>query len=71
MTTIISIVLLFCLALFGWAIAEFKSDYCVYERNEEECATEAKAADAIKKNGFNELNIKDVIATISTKGFKA
>ncbi|MCR5131223.1 MAG: hypothetical protein K6C10_07180 [Prevotella sp.] len=70
-TTIIVIVLLICVSLCGWAIAELKADHCVYKNSEEEDAVEEKAADAIKKNGFHELGIKDVIATISTKGFQA
>ena len=70
-TTIIAIVLLICLSLCGWAIAEMKGRHCVYEHSEEEKAVEQHAADLIEKNGFNELGIKDVIATISTKGFTA
>ncbi len=65
-TVIITIAFLICLALCGWTVAELKANHCIYEHNEEE-----KAAELIQKNGFHELNIKDVIATISTKGFKA
>ena len=68
MTVIITIAVLICIALCGWAIAE---THCVYEHAEEETAVEQQAAENIKKNGFHELGIKDVIATISTKGFKA
>ena len=71
MTVIITIAVLICIALCGWAIAEMKDNHCVYEHSEEETAVEQQAAENIKKNGFHELGIKDVIATISTKGFKA
>ena len=70
-TVIITIAFLFCLALCGWTVAELKANHCIYEHNEEEKAAEEKAAELIQKNGYHELNIKDVIATISTKGFKA
>lgn len=70
-TTIFVIALLMCVALCGWAIAEFKSNHCVYENSSEENAVEEKVAQAVKENGFNELGIKDVIKTISTKGFDA
>lgn len=71
MTILITIAVLICIALCGWAIAEMKGDHCVYNHSEEETAVEQQAAENIKKNGFHELGIKDVIATISTKGFKA
>lgn len=70
-TVLISIVLLICIALCGWAVAELKSKHDVYEHSEEETAVENRVAEQIQKNGFHELGIKDVIATISTKGFKA
>ena len=70
-TTIIAIIFLISLSLIGWAIAEWKGHHCVYEKTEEEKTVEQNAADLVQKNGFNELGIKDVIATISTKGFTA
>ena len=71
MTVLITIAVLICIALIGWGIAEIKGDHCVYKHSEEEAAVEQQVAENIEKNGFNELGIKDVIATISTKGFKA
>ena len=70
-TVLISIILLICIALCGRAVAELKSKHDVYEHSEEETAVENHVAEQIQKNGFHELGIKDVIATISTKGFKA
>ena len=40
-------------------------------RNDEEKAAEEHAAELLHKNGYSELGIKDVIKTISTKGFSA
>ena len=70
-TAIIGIVALIAIALVGWAIAEAKYKTITYTRNEEETAVENRAAEALKQNGYEELGIKDVIRTISTKGFKA
>lgn len=60
----------FAAALAGWAIAELKGKACNYEQNEEEQAVNQQLAEQLHKNGFTELSIKDVIKSISTKGFK-
>ena len=70
-TAILGIVALVVLALVGWAIAEAKYKAISYERNAEEEAAEAHAAQLLHENGYTELSIKDVIKTISTKGFSA
>ena len=68
--TIIGIVVFFAVALIGWGIAELKGKSCTYEMNEEEKAVEAKNAEALHENGFSEMNIRDVVKNISTKGFQ-
>jgi len=68
--TIIALAIFFAAALVGWAIAELKGRSCEYEQNEEEQAVNQQLADQLHKNGFTELSIKDVIKSISTKGFK-
>ena len=70
-TALFGIVALIAIALIGWAIAEAKYKTITYIRNEEETAVEDRAAEALKQNGYDELGIKDVIKTISTKGFDA
>ena len=70
-TAILGIVALIAIALVGWAIAEAKYKAISYERNAEEEASEAQAAQLLHQNGYTELSIKDVIKTISTKGFSA
>ncbi|MBO6058700.1 MAG: hypothetical protein J6P67_00960 [Bacteroidaceae bacterium] len=70
-TALFGIVALIAIALIGWAIAEAKYKTITYTRNEEETAVEDRAAEALKQNGYDELGIKDVIKTISTKGFDA
>ena len=54
-------------ALVGWAVAELKMKACNYHPNEEEVESEKRSAAQITR----ELSIKDVISSISTKGFKA
>ena len=68
--TIIALAIFFATALVGWAIAELKGKACEYEQNEEEQAVNQQLAEQLHKNGFTELSIKDVIKSISTKGFK-
>ena len=68
--TIIALAIFFAAALVGWAIAELKGKACEYEQNEEEQAVNQQLAEQLHKNGFTELSIKDVIKSISIKGFK-
>ncbi|MBR6182746.1 MAG: hypothetical protein IKQ77_16255 [Prevotella sp.] len=68
--TIISLAIFFAAALMGWALAELKGNSCNYEKNDEEEAVDQQLAEQLHKNGFTELTIKDVIKSISTKGFK-
>ncbi len=70
-TAIIGMLALVVVALVGWALAEAKYKALTYERNDEEKAAEEHAAELLHKNGYSELGIKDVIKTISTKGFSA
>lgn len=73
MTAVILAILAFVsIALFGWVIAEMKGKVCNYNATEEEKESETQAKKALLKDGYwHEMNIKDVIKTISTKGFDA
>lgn len=68
--TIIALVAFAIVALIGWGVAELKSKSCGYVQNEEEKAVDERLAQQLHENGFHELNIKDVMKSISTKGFK-
>jgi len=70
-TTLAGIFLFFVVSVVGWAIAEGKSSLDVYEKNDDEKQAEEKARSLVKKNGWHELNINDVIKTIACKGFSA
>ena len=69
--TIIALAVFFAAALVGWAIAEMKGKACEYVQNEEEAAVDARLAQKLHEDGFHELTIKDVMKSISTKGFDA
>ena len=68
--TMIGLVAFVAIALVGWAIAEAEAKTCEYEQNEEEKEVDKRLACQLHENGFHELNIDNVIQSISTKGFK-
>lgn len=67
--TLIGLVAFVAIALVGWCFAEMKTKACAYEQNEEEKEVEARLARQLHENGFHELSIRDVVQSISTKGF--
>ena len=71
MTTIIAIAAFIAVALIGWFIAETKGKIVNYDNNEQEQAVLDQNRRNLEQNGFNELNIKDVIRTIATTGYSA
>lgn len=71
MTALLVLAALVVIALVGWAIAEAKAKTCTYHNNEEEEAALERTQEAQKKSEYAEMSIRDVIKTISTKGFKA
>ena len=58
-------------ALVGWGIAELKGKAVNYKNNAQEDEVEKAAAEQLHQNGFSEMSIRDIIKTISTKGFNA
>ncbi|MBO4659724.1 MAG: hypothetical protein J5637_08885 [Prevotella sp.] len=68
--TIIALVVFFAIALIGWGVAELKSKGCQYTQNEDEAAVDEQLAQQLHEKGFHEMDIRDVIKNISTKGFK-
>lgn len=67
---LIGIVAFVVAALIGWAIAELKGKTCGYEASEEEQQSLQNWTDALNKRE-REMDINDVMETISTKGFSA
>ncbi len=68
--TILGLAVFAVVSLIGWGLAELKSKACGYEQNDEEKTVDERLAQQLHENGFHELNIKDVMKSISTKGFK-
>lgn len=68
---ILGIIILLSIALIGWMLAEVKAKFCQYESTDDEVDAEQETNARLLKDGWKELSIKDVIKTISTKGFSA
>ena len=71
MTVITAIAAFVVVALLGWAIAEGKDKVFSYKNNKEEEAVLQSNAEQLRKNGYSELGINDVIRMIATTGYSA
>ena len=71
MTTIIAIVAFIAVALVGWFLAEAKGKFVNYKNNDQEDAVLKQNRCQLEQNGYEELNIKDVMRTIATTGYSA
>ncbi|MBR6964134.1 MAG: hypothetical protein IKH86_10985 [Prevotella sp.] len=71
MTVLTGLLAFVALALLGWAIAEGKDKVFSYHNNDEEQESLNRTHEMQKQNDYAELDINDVIRTISTKGFSA
>ena len=71
MITIIAIVAFVAIALIGWAIAEAKDKLLAYNHNEQEEAVLERNRKQLEQKGYTELNINDVMRTITTTGYSA
>lgn len=70
-TVLVAIAVFVVVALAGWAIAEGKYKACAYIESAEEQEALEKFNELHLKDGGREMNIGDVMNTISTKGFSA
>lgn len=59
------------IALVGWAIAEVKYRTISFHHSSQEDAVNEKAAATLKKDGYKENSIRDILKTITFKGYKA
>ena len=71
MSTIIAVVAFVTIALVGWALAEAKDKLFTYTNNEQEEIVLEQNRKQLEKNGYTELNINDVMRTITTAGYSA
>ncbi len=69
-TPMIGLVALLAIALIAWAIAELKNRSITFTHSEAEAEGEEEMREAYEANGNKELNLKDLLARNSTKGYK-
>lgn len=69
-TPMIGLVALLVIALIAWAIAELKNRSITFTHSEAEAEGEEEMREAYEANGNKELNLKDLLAHNSTKGYK-
>ena len=70
-TPMIGQVALLAIALIAWAIAELKNRSITFTHSEAEAEGEEEMREAYEANGNKELNLKDLLARNSTKGYKS
>jgi hypothetical protein len=70
-TPMIGLVALLAIALIAWAIAELKNRSITFTHSEAEAEGEEEVREAYEANGNKELNLKDLLARNSTKGYKS
>lgn len=70
-TPMIGLVALLAIALIAWAIAELKNRSITFTHSEAEDEGEEEMREAYEANGNKELNLKDLLARNSTKGYKS
>lgn len=70
-TPMIGLVALLVIALIAWAIAELKNRSITFTHSEAEAKGEEEMREAYEANGNKELNLKDLLARNSTKGYKS
>ena len=70
-TPMIGLVALLVIALIACAIAELKNRSITFTHSEAEAEGEEEMREAYEANGNKELNLKDLLARNSTKGYKS
>ena len=70
-TPMIGLVALLVIALIAWVIAELKNRSITFTHSEAEAEGEEEMREAYEANGNKELNLKDLLARNSTKGYKS
>ena len=70
-TPMIGLVALLVIALIAWAIAELKNRSITFTHSEAEAEGEEEMRESYEANGNKELNLKDLLARNSTKGYKS
>ena len=70
-TPMTGLIALLIIALIGWVVAELKDKCITFTHSKEEEEGEEEMREAYEAHGRRELNLKDLLAHNSTKGYKA
>lgn len=71
MNALIGLIVLFAVAIIGWAIAEMKYKTLTFTRSEKDVEEEELLENEHRAQGFKEMNIRDIMRNNSTNGYNA
>ena len=71
MNALIGLIVLFAVAIIGWAIAEMKYKTFTFTRSEKDVEEEELLENEHRAQEFQEMNIRDIMRNNSTNGYNA
>lgn len=71
MNALIGLIVLFAVAIIGWAIAEMKYKTFTFTRSEKDVEEEELLENEHRAQEFKEMNIRDIMHNNSTNGYNA
>ena len=71
MNALIGLIILFAVAIIGWAIAEMKYKTFTFTRSEKDVEEEELLENEHRAQEFKETNIRDIMRNNSTNGYNA
>ena len=71
MNALIGLIVLFAVAIIGWAIAEMKYITFTFTRSEKDVEEEELLENEHRAQEFKEMNIRDIMRNNSTNGYNA
>lgn len=71
MNALIGLIILFAVAIIGWAIAEMKYKTFTFTRSEKDVEEEELLENEHRAQEFKEMNIRDIMRNNSTNGYNA
>lgn len=71
MNALIGLIVLFAVAIIGWAIAEMKYKTFTFTRSEKDVEEEELLENEHRAQEFKEMNIRDIMRNNTTNGYNA
>lgn len=71
MNALIGLIVLFAVAIIGWAITEMKYKTFTFTRSEKDVEEEELLENEHRAQEFKEMNIRDIMRNNSTNGYNA